>query len=182
MARKYLMPVLLIALALAPVKVCFARTQRQGPRNSIGAGVRYNDHVEMDEIENAEFDDSYLSYVVGFRYEPNYMWIVDAVLDYYPSGDDISYILSPRISLLRGHGFCYGMGIEWKYVKLESGESDWSDETYLVQAGFEMPMAGDNMLHIDAYYGLEEFSDSFEIISDFDSDRLTFGLRFYHYF
>ncbi len=97
----------------------------------------------------------------------------------YPSG---SHIIAPRLSLLYGDVFYFGMEVEKKYVKLHSREAEWYDETYLVQAGFEIPLGGDNALNIDAYYGLEELSDITDIVSDFDDDTLTFGLRFYHYF
>ncbi len=180
MKRKYLIAVLLMVTVLLPGRVCFAIRSSQHERTAIGAGVHY--HVALTQFEDTEFDDAYLGYLIGAKSEPNNLWTVEAILEYYPSQEDISYILAPRLSLLYGHGFYFGTGIEWKYVELESGESSWSDEAYLFQAGFEVPLSGDNVLNIDAYYGLDKLSDTFEIITDFDSDRVTFGVKLYHYF
>lgn len=180
MKHKYLIAALLIVPVLTPGKVWSALAMPGKPGTAVGIGVHY--HVALSQLEDTDFDDNYLSYLVGLKFKLDNLWTMDAILEYYPSESDISYILSPRISLLYGHGFYYGIGVEKRYVKLESGESDWNDETYLVQAGFEMPFGGNNAMNIDAYYGLEKLSDVSDIISDFDSDHLTFGLSFYHHF
>ncbi len=179
MKQRYLV-VLLIVSVVASGEVWAAFKGSGVSGTAIGIGAHY--HVALSELEDTDFDDNYLSYLIGLKFKLNNLWTIDTALEYYPSEEDISYILSPRVSLLYGSGFYFGTGIEKKYVKLESGESDWNDETYLVQAGFEFPLAKNNALNIDAYYGLEELSDMSDIISDFDSDHLTFGLRFYHYF
>lgn len=151
-------------------------------RGTTGIGIGAHYHAALSDIEHTDFDGSHLSYLTGMKFKSNSQWTIDAVIEYYPGKDDISYILSPRITLLYGKGFYFGTGIEKKYVKLESGESNWNDETYLAQAGFEVPFGSSNTLNIDAYYGLEKLSDVTDIISDFDSDNLTFGISLYHYF
>ncbi len=180
MKQKWFMVALLIVSVLTPARAYFALADSGRVETAIGIGAHY--HVALSQLEGTEFDDNYLSYLAGVKFRFNNMWTIDAIAEYYPSEDDISYILSPRLSFLYGEWFYVGTGIEKKYVKLESGESDWDDETYFLQAGFEIPLDGDNALNIDAYYGLEDFSDISDVISDFDSDNLTFGIRFYHYF
>ena len=180
MKKNYLMAALLIVSVLAPGRVWAALRSPGSPGTAIGVGVHY--HVALSQLEETEFDDNYLSYLVGLKFELNNQWTMDANLEYYPSEEDISYMLTPRLSFLYGRGFYFGTGIEKRYVKLESGESNWYNQTYLVQAGFEFPLGGDNALNIDAYYGLEKLSDASDIITDFDSDNLTFGVIFYHHF
>ncbi len=178
--KSWMMVVLLVICVLVPGRVCFALRSSGNPGTAIGMGAHY--HVALSQLEGTEFDDNYLSYLVGLKFKSNNQWTIDAVLEYYPSGEDISHIISPRLSFLYGSGFYFGTGTEWRYVKLESGESNWNDQTYFVQAGFEMPLGGDNALNLDAYYGLESLSDVSDVITDFDSDHLTFGIGFYHYF
>lgn len=169
---------LMFMFSLFRANDCFAFSR--GKETSIGIGAHY--HIALSDLDHTDFDGSHLSYLTGMKFKFNYKWTLDAVIEYYPGKDDISYILSPRISLLYGKGFYFGTGIEKKYVKLESGESNWNDETYFAQTGLEMPFGSNNTLNIDAYYGLEKLSDVTDIISDFDSDNLTFGISLYHYF
>jgi len=201
--RKYLLVGLFIGSVLMPGRISFAQSEllyalplltllmgSGKPRTGIGIGAHYHtDSGALEDVdsENAESgdtgsNDKYLSYLIGVKFRPNSSWAIDTAVEYHPSEGNVSYIFAPRISLLFGHGFYLGAGIERRYVKLKSGESDWNDETCLVQAGLEIPLGRDNALNIDAYYGVEEWSDVSDIISDYDSDRLTYGLRFYHYF
>ena len=201
--QRYLLIALLIGSVLVPGKASFAQSEllyalpllallrgSGKPRAGIGIGAHY--HTDLGALEDAESEDvesedteskdKYLSYIIGLKFRPNSSWAIDTAVEYHPSEREVSYIFAPRVSLLFGQGFYLGAGVERRYVKLKSGESDWNDETCLVQAGFEIPLGRDNALNIDAYYGLEEWSDVSDIISDYDSDRLTYGLRFYHYF
>ena len=172
--KHFAVPILFLLMFAFPLQ------GRGSGTTGIGIGAHYN--TALLQLEHTDFDDSCLSYLTGIKFKFNSQWTIDTVLEYYPGKDDISDILSPRISLLYGKGFYFGTGIEKKYVQLESGESNWTDETYLAQAGFEVPFGSSNTLNIDAYYGLEKLSDVTGIISDFDSDNLTFGISLYHYF
>ena len=176
MKKQYLSTALLLTLLWIPGSPAFAANMRPGIKGTgIGIGAHY--HSDISELENTDFDDDYLSYMAGIKFRLSPLWVVDTALEYYPPKDDISYILSPRITLLHGQGFYFGAGIEWMYVKLDSGESNWSDKLYTAQAGFEMPLSGANVVSIDAYYELETLSDMPDIVLDFDSDMLTFSIR-----
>ncbi len=180
MKQKWFMVALLIVSVLTPARAYFTPEDSGSMETSIGIGAHY--HVGATEIEDIDYDAGYLGYLAGIKFRFNYMWTIDASVEYYPSEDDISYIVSPRLSFLYGEWLYVGTGIEKKYVELESGESDWDDETYFLQAGLEFRLVGNNALNIDAYYGLEDFPDISDVISDFDNEKLTFGIRFYHYF
>ena len=181
MKQKCFMVALLIVSALTPGRGYLALAESGSVGTAIGIGVHY--HVAASEIDDIDYDDDYLGYLVGAKFILNNLFAIDANVEYYAPGEAISYIISPRVSVLYGYGFYFGTGIEKMFVELESGESDWEDETYFVQVGFEVPLGGDNTLNIDAYYdGLENFSDIPDVISDFDSDKVSFGLKFYHYF
>ena len=181
MKQKCFVVALLIVSALTPGRGYLALAESGSVGTAIGIGVDY--HVAASEIDDIDYDDDYLGYLVGAKFILNDLFAIDANVEYYAPGEAISYIVSPRVSVLYGYGFYFGTGIEKRYVKLESGESDWEDETYFVQVGFEVPLGGNNSLNIDGYYdGLENFSDISDVITDFDSDNVTFGLKFYHYF
>ena len=180
MKQKCFMVALLIVSVLTPARVYSALLDPGNVETSIGIGAYY--HVTSDRPGDIGFEDDFLGSVGGVKFRFYHMWTIDAVVEYYPSEGNVSYILAPRLSFLYGEWFYVGTGIEKKYVELESGESDWDDETYFLQAGFEIALGRNNFLNIDAYYGLEDFSDISDVISDFDENKLTFGLRFYHYF
>jgi len=172
----------LCALLIAPgfLKVGLAETAGRAPANAIGVGVRYNQ--SLSSIKDTDFEEDYLSYNLGAKFELNNLWKLEAVVEYYPEQENVSYVLSPRLGLLYGRSFYAGLGITQSYIELESGDSDWADHTYFFQMGLELPFAGTNALNIDAFYKLDELSDTPDMVTDFDSDFLTFGIAIYHYF
>ncbi len=180
MKQKWFMAALLIVSVLTPARAYFTLPDSGIVETSFGVGANY--HLALNQLEGTDFDDDHLSYLAGIKLRFNHMWTIDASVEYYPSEEEISYIASPRLSFLYGEWLYVGTGVEKKYVDLESGEDDWEDETYFLQAGLEIPLSANNALNIDAYYGLDDFSDISDVVSDFDNDNLTFGIRFYHYF
>ena len=148
MKQKWFMAALLIVSVLTPARAYFTLPDSGSVETSIGVGANY--HLALGQLEGTDFDDDYTSYLAGIKFRFNYMWTIDATAEYYPSEDDISYIIAPRLSFLYGEWLYVGTGIEKKYVELESGESDWEDETYFLQAGLEVPLGGNNALNIDA--------------------------------
>jgi len=142
----------------------------------IGLGTHYN--VALRDIDISNFDDSHLSYVVSLRTKA--AWIMlDGGLKYRPNLGDISYTFSPRISFLvdiLGSGIYGGAGIQKTYTQWTSGTSEWSNLTYLLQAGWEVRL-GALSLSLDAQYESPIFS-----LQDINTDFITFGARVFIYF
>jgi len=142
----------------------------------IGLGTHYN--VALKEIDISNFDNSHLSYVASLRTKT--AWIMlDGGLEYRPNLGDISYTVSPRISFLvdiLGSGIYGGAGVQKTYIQWTSGTSEWSNLTYLLQAGWEVRL-GAISLTLDAQYESPIFS-----VQDINTDFVTFGARVFIYF
>ncbi len=143
----------------------------------IGLGTHYN--VALKEIDISSFDKSHLSYVASVRGKAAW-FMLDGSVDYRPNpGDDISYIISPRISVLvdiLGSGIYGGVGVQKTYIQWTSITPEVSDLAYLLQAGWEISL-GALSVALDAQY--ESPVPSFQ---DIDPGFITFGARVFLYF
>lgn len=139
----------------------------------IGLGAHYN--VALDAIDIYSFDNSHLSYVASVRAKVAW-FILDGSLDYRPKpGVDISFALSPRISFLvdiLGSGIYGGVGVQETYISWTSGTPEWSNLSYILQAGWEIGL-GALSLSLDAQY------ESPTLSLDIDPGFITFGARIF---
>jgi len=125
----------------------------------------------------AHYKDNYLSYVASLRTKIGLI-MIDSSLDYCPPMDEISYVLTPRISLfvnILGTRFYAGSGIEISYT---SGTSEWSDLVYILQGGWEIFRLGALSLNLDAQCKLVSLFPPQEI----NPEPVTFGARLLVYF
>jgi len=125
----------------------------------------------------AHYKDNYLSYVASLRTKIGLI-MIDSSLDYCPPMDEISYVLTPRISLfvnILGTRFYAGSGIETSYT---SGTSEWSDLVYIIQGGWEIFRLGAVSLNLDAQCKLLSLFPPQEI----NPEPVTFGARLLVYF
>ena len=167
--RKLLIVLIVLALVLGLTGSSFARV-------GLGVGGRY--HMALKDIPGTEFDQSHLSFLGGLRFKVIWL-ILDADVDYRPGVGDVTYSLTPKISFLvdiLGTGFYAGAGIEKTYVKWALEEAEWSDFTYVLQAGREISL-GPLSLILDAYY---ESPSPFS--QEIDTNFITFGARLFWYF
>ncbi len=139
----------------------------------IGLGTHYN--MALEHIDISSFDKSHLSYVASVRAKAAW-FILDGSLDYRPNpGVDISLALSPRISFLvdiLGSGIYGGVGVQKTYIRWTSGTTEWSNLSYILQAGWEIGL-GALSLSLDAQYESPTFS------LDIDPGFITFGARIF---
>ena len=90
MKRKYLLVGLLVGSVLVPGKVSFAQSElfalpflmsaltgRGNPRTGIGVGAHY--YKNLGQIEGTEFDDNYVSYLLGLKFKPNNAYMISSV-------------------------------------------------------------------------------------------------------
>jgi len=125
----------------------------------------------------AHYKDNYLSYVASLRTKIGLI-MIDSSLDYCPPMDEISYVLTPRISLfvnILGTRFYAGSGIEISYT---SGTSEWSDLVYILQGGWEIFRLGAVSLNLDAQCKLLSLFPP----QDINPEPVTFGARLLVYF
>ncbi len=139
----------------------------------IGLGTHYN--MALENIEISSFDKSHLSYVASVRAKVAW-FMLDGSLDYRPNpGVDISLALSPRISFLvdiPGTGIYGGVGVQKTYIRWTLGTPEWSNLSYILQAGWEVGL-GALSLSLDAQYESPTFS------LDIDPGFITFGARIF---
>lgn len=127
----------------------------------------------------AHYKDNYLSYVASFRTKVGLI-MLDSSLDYCPPTDEISYVLTPRISLfvnILGTRFYAGAGIETSYIQWTSGTSEWSNLVYILQGGWEIFRLGAVSLSLDAQCKLSLFPTQ-----EINPEPITFGTRLFFYF
>lgn len=105
--------------------------------------------------------------------------ILNTDIDYQSENEDISYIITSKISLLKEilkSGFYLGAGVEKSYVKWISGDTEMFDFTYFIQAAWEIP--GENVsLALDLSYELSPF-----LQQGIDADFIGLGVRLLFYF
>jgi len=105
--------------------------------------------------------------------------VLDFDVDYRPAMSEIDYSLAPKISLLIDVPLIpiyAGMGLRKTYVKWASGNPEWSELTYVLQAGWDLIALGPLSLILDAYYESTSFS-----VKDIDIASITFGARLFWY-
>lgn len=158
--KKLILISVMIIMVLGLTQSCLGKGNR-----GIGLGAHYKDNC--------------LSYVASFRTKVGLITL-DSSLDYCPPMDEISYVLTPRISLfvnILGTRFYAGAGIEKSYIQWTSGTSEWSNLVYILQGGWEIFRLGAVSLSLDAQYKLSLFPPQ-EINPEF----ITFGARLFFYF
>lgn len=157
--KKFILASVIIIMILGLTQSCLAEKKW-----GIGLGTHYKD--------------SYSSYVASLRIGTGWI-MLDASLDYCPPTDEISYVLTPRISLfvnILGTRFYAGSGIEISYT---SGTSEWSNLVYILQGGWEIFRLGAVSLSLDAQYELPV--SPLQTIN-INPESITFGARLFFYF
>jgi len=157
--KKFILASVIIIMVLGLTQSCLAEKKW-----GIGLGAHYKNNC--------------LSYVASFRTKVGLI-MIDSSLDYCPPMDEISYVLTPRISFLvniLGTRIYAGSGIEISYT---SGTSEWSNLVYLLQGGWEIFRLGAVSLSLDAQYELPV--SPLQTIN-INPESITFGARLFFYF
>jgi hypothetical protein len=168
--KKTLVVALITSLVLGIAGTSF------GASRGIAIGTRY--HMPAKDIAGTDFDESHLSFSGGFRYKANGL-ILDVDVDYRPTAGDVTYSITPKVSLLFDLMILpiyAGAGAQKTYVKWSSGDGEWGDLTYVLQAGAEIIDLGSLTLLLDAYYDSSVLS-----LRDIDAGFITLGLRLIWY-
>jgi len=158
--KKLILISVMIIMVLGLTQSCLGKGNR-----GIGLGAHYKDNC--------------LSYVASFRTKVSLITL-DSSLDYCPPTDEISYVLTPRISLfvnILGTRFYAGAGIETSYIQWTSGTSEWSNLVYILQGGWEIFRLGAVSLNLDAQCKLSLFPTQ-----EINPESITFGTRLFFYF
>jgi len=167
--KKVLVLVVILALILGIGGTSWAT-------RGVAFGSRY--HMPAKDIPGTDFDRSHLSFSGGYRYRSNGL-ILDADIDYWPGVGDVTYSVTPKISLLFDIVIIpiyAGLGVEKTYVEWSSGDKEWGDLTYVLQLGAEIVNLGPFTLLLDAYYDSTTLS-----LKDIDVDFITLGARLIWY-
>ncbi len=160
--KKFILASVIIIMVLGLTQSCLAEKKW-----GIGLGTHYKDNC--------------LSYVASFRTNVGLI-MLDSSLDYCPPTDEISYVLTPRISLfvnILGTRIYAGAGIEKSYIQWTSGTSEWSNLVYILQGGWEIFHLGAVSLSLDAQYELPV--SPLQTIN-INPESITFGARLFLYF
>jgi len=142
----------------------------------VAFGSRY--HIPVKDVVGTDFDRSHLSFSGGLRYRGNGL-ILDADVDYWPGLGDVTYSVTPKISVLLDIVILpiyAGLGVEQTYVEWSSGDKEWGDLTYVLQLGAEIVDLGSLTLLLDAYYDSTSLS-----LKDIDASFITLGARLIWY-
>jgi len=147
-------------------------------KNKIGLtiGTFYNIALPGEGETNIEND--HFSLTGGFRLKFDTI-ILNTDIDYQSENEDITYIVTSKISLLKEilrSGFYLGAGVQKSFIKWTSGDEEPSNFTYFIQAGWEIP--GENVsLALDVCYELSPFFQQ-----GMDVDFIGLGIRLLFYF
>lgn len=168
-----------LIVASSMLVLILAFVQSSAARMEIGLGVGTSYSVAIEKQASTNGDKNHFSLVGGFRARFNRL-ILNTELDYQSENEDITYILTSRVSLLTEplkSGFYLGAGIQSSHVKWISGITEGSDDfTYFVQAGWEIP--GETAsLTLDFYYELSPFHPQ----NGVDTDFIGLGIRLLFY-
>ena len=114
----------------------------------------------------------------GFRSKFNTI-ILNTDIDYQSENEDIIYIITSKISLLKGirnSGLYLGGGIRKSFIKWASGGREDSDFTYFLQASWEIP-AENVSLALDVSYEMSPL-----LKQGIAADFIRLGIRLLFYF
>ena len=167
--KKVLVVVVILALMLGIGGTSWAT-------GGVAFGTRY--HIPVKDIGGTDFDKSHLSFSGGYRYKSN-GFILDADVDYWTGVGDVTYSVTPKISLLFDIVILpiyAGLGVQKTYVKWDSDDTEWGDLTYVLQLGTEILDLGSLKLLLDAYYDSTNLS-----LKDIDVGVITLGARLIWY-
>jgi hypothetical protein len=155
---------LLFALLFAMVLPATA----QNSPHSIGLGVHY--WQVLDDLDEAGFDESGLSYIAAYQYDGGLL-AVQAEVEIFPSDFGVveQEVLAPQVLAILGDAIYAGIGAGILY-----SDGEFADEPYfLLRAGLNIIAFGPVTLDLNANYVFTDF-DSLSS-SDIDSDTITLG-------
>ena len=169
--KKIMIIVLTLVLILGTVGLSSAK-------NKIGLTIGTFYSMALPQKGDTNGNNSHFSLTGGFRSRFDTI-ILNTDIDYQSENEDITYIITSRISLLKEiltSGFFLGGGIQKSFIKWASGDKEDSDFTYFIQAGWEIP--GENVsLALDVSYELSPF-----LQQGIDADFIGLGIRLLFYF
>jgi hypothetical protein len=167
----------IIIIVLASVLVLGIAELSSG-ENKIGLTIGTFYNIALPGGEETSGDNNHFSLTGGFRSKFDTI-ILNTDIDYQSENEDITYIITSKISLLKEiltSGFYLGAGIQKSFIKWASGYKENSDFTYFIQAGWEIP--GENVsLTLDVSYELSPF-----LQQGMDVDFIGLGIRLLFYF
>lgn len=167
--------IMIVALALVLIT---GTAGLSSGKNKIGLTIGTFYNIALPGRGETNGDNNYFSLSGGFRLKFDQI-ILNTDIDYQFENDDVTYILSSKISLLREilkSGFYLGAGVEKSYIKLISGVAETSEFTYFIQIAWEIP--GENVfLALDLCYKLSPF-----LQQNIDTDFIGLGIRLLFYF
>ncbi len=167
--------IMIIALALVLI---LGTAGLSSGKNKIGLTIGTFYSVALPQKGDTNGNNNHFSLTGGFRSRFDTI-ILNTDIDYQSENEDITYIITSRISLLKEiltSGFFLGGGIQKSFIKWSSGDKEDSDFTYFIQAGWEIP--GENVsLALDVSYELSPFLEQ-----GIDADFIGLGIRLLFYF
>ncbi len=147
-------------------------------KNKIGLSIGTFYNIALPQKGETNGNNNHFSLMGGFHLKFDTI-ILNTDIDYQSEKEDITYIITSKISLLKEiltSGFYLGAGIQKSFIKWASGDKEDSDFTYFIQAGWEIP--GENVsLALDVSYELSPF-----LQQGMDVDFIGLGIRLLFYF
>jgi hypothetical protein len=173
--QKQMKKIMTIALALVLV---LGTAGLSSEKNKIGLTIGTFYNIALPQKGETNGKNNHFSLTGGFRLKFD-TTILNTDIDYQSENEDITYIITSKISLLKEiltSGFYLGAGIQKSFIKWASGDKEDSDFTYFIQAGWEIP--GENVsLALDVSYELSPF-----LQQGIDADFIGLGIRLLFYF
>lgn len=136
--------------------------------HSVGFGAHY--WRVIDDIDDTDFDESGLSYILAYRYDGGLL-AFQAELEGFPSdfGTSTEAVYSPQLVAVIGDGLYAGIGAGILFSDGEFADSPF----FLLRAGFNIVAFGPFVLDLNANYIFTNFDNLSS--SDIDSDTITLG-------
>jgi len=165
--------------------VLFTLITRPSLAAGFGHGIAFGAHYfhVLGEIDDSrEFEEDGVGYNFSYRLCLSKIFSLDGVLQSYPSGYyQAEKVWSPEVYAVLGRTLYVGIGalayrVTWSEpFRDEPGdERDWSDVTYALIGGVELPLILDVVtLDINARYVFSDWQE----VEEFQEDTLTFGGR-----
>ncbi len=148
-----------------------AQGVRAEGNSRLGAGANY--WTAVDDIDDQEFDDSGMSWLVSYQHRLAALLRVEADLEVFTDDfmgvDDT--IFAPQAYLVVGMGLYAAVG-----TGILFSDGDFADELfYALRAGIELEIFTDMYLDLNANYRFAEGPSLSEIGHDIDGDTITLG-------
>lgn len=137
----------------------------------LGAGANY--WTVVDDIDDRDFDENGMSWLVSYQYRLAALLRVEADLEVFTDDfmgvDDT--IFAPQAYLVVGMGLYAAVG-----TGILFSDGDFADELfYALRAGIELEIFTDMYLDLNANYRFAEGPSLSEIGEDIDGDTITLG-------